>query len=124
MEIKVNIPANDYVQPVEVREEVVQHICEAFLDGGLWGIFHPYSDGYNRPSMKFVSVIRGRGREFSTCGERFNGAEMSAAFKALIGAGYHIFKVYKYGTWMGYKCSKKPFEHGGTEVTAFNDFID
>lgn len=31
MEIKVNIPQNDYVQPTEVREEVVQAICNAFL---------------------------------------------------------------------------------------------
>lgn len=119
MEIKINIPKNDYIQPVEVREEVVQHICEAFLNGGdLWGIFHPYSGGYNRPSKKFI-IFNGRCHEFSTHGERFNGAEMSAAFKALIKAGYHIFRVYEYGAWLGYKCSKKPFEYGGTEVISF-----
>lgn len=76
MEIKINIPKNDYIQPVEVREEVVQHICEAFLNGGdFWGIFHPYSGGYNRPSKKFI-IFNGRCHEFSTHGERFNGAEI------------------------------------------------
>lgn len=33
MEITVNIPKNDYIQPTEVRQEVVQAICEAFLHG-------------------------------------------------------------------------------------------
>ena len=31
MEIKVNIPANDYVQPTEIRQEVVQQICDIIL---------------------------------------------------------------------------------------------
>lgn len=39
MEIKVNIPQNDYVQPTEVRENVVQAICNAFLSKSCWDIF-------------------------------------------------------------------------------------
>ena len=31
MEIKINIPTNDYVQPTEVREDVVQMICDSIL---------------------------------------------------------------------------------------------
>lgn len=55
---------------------------------------------------------------------RFNGEEMKAAFKALRNAGYHMFRIYEYGSWKGYICDKKPFYDGGTEVTTFNDFID
>lgn len=39
MEIKVNIPQNDYVEPTEVREEVIQAICDAFLSNSCWDIF-------------------------------------------------------------------------------------
>lgn len=39
-------------------------------------------------------------------------------------AGYHIFKVYEYGSWMGYTCEKKPVLQNGKEVFEFNDFID
>lgn len=49
---------------------------------------------------------------------------MKAAFKALRNAGYHMFRIYEYGSWKGYICDKKPFYDGGTEVTTFNDFID
>ena len=41
MEITVNIPKNDYVRPTEVRQEVVQYICDAFLSTCVWRIFHP-----------------------------------------------------------------------------------
>lgn len=34
MEIRVNIPQNDYVQPTEVREDVVQKICDVVFDNG------------------------------------------------------------------------------------------
>lgn len=121
MEIIVNIPKNDYVQPTEVRQEVVQRICEAFLQGCL---YHPSSDGMYRKAYTRVYS----GRQYVTFsnkdGIRFNGAEMKAAFKALINAGYHMFCYYEYGTWKGYKCSKKPFIERGTEVFDFNDFID
>ena len=122
MEIKVNIPQNDYVQPKEVRESVVQDICDAFLQNC---IYHPFNDGMYRHSDHRVN----RGRVYVTFhsdneGTRFNGAEMKAAFRALRDAGYHMFRVYIYGSWMGYKCSKKPYMENGNEVFEFNDFID
>lgn len=49
---------------------------------------------------------------------------MKAAFKVLRSAGYHMFRIYKYGSWMGYICDKKPFIQDAEEVTTFNDFID
>ena len=51
-------------------------------------------------------------------------AQMKAAFEALQNAGYYMFRVYEYGSWLGYKCSKKPFMNDGERVTEFNDFID
>lgn len=41
MEITVNIPKNDYVQPTEVRQEVVQYICDAFLSTCVWRHISP-----------------------------------------------------------------------------------
>ena len=39
MKITSNIPKNDYFQPTEVREDVVQMICDHIIDGikkGTW----------------------------------------------------------------------------------------
>ena len=132
MEIKINIPQNDYVQPKDVRESVVQGICEAFLDGCAWSTYHPFSEGcYRRATDKIIKhrndkAFYGFHDEPFTNEEavRFNGAEMKAAFRVLRNAGYHMFRVYIYGSWMGYKCSKKPYMEGGNEVFEFNDFID
>ena len=101
MEIRVNIPQNDYIQPTEVREDVVQKICDVFLDnrtGYYHNIFHPVNDG---------------GYRVRTLGLRIH-----------IKAGYHMYRVYEYGSWMGYACDKKPHYEGNTEVFEFNDFID
>ena len=132
MEIKINIPKNDYVQATEVRENVVQAICTTFLETHCNRLFHPVSDGYYcRRETLYVDVVSKRG---GFCAKnwamehkgfvRFNGAEMKAAFKVLQDAGYYMFRIYEYGTWMGYECSKKPFMQKGERVTEFNDFID
>lgn len=133
MKITVDIPKNDYVQPTEVRQEVVQYICEAFLSTCVWRIFHPESQNAYRGRTLYVMVSK-RSKEahgFGGCKAsdhdeniRFNGCEMKAAFKALREAGYHMFRIYEYGSWKGYICDKKPFIQDGEEVTIFNDFID
>lgn len=135
MEITVNIHQNKYTQPTEVRAEVVQKICEVFLDrraGAYHNIFHPYSDGPYRDRTLGL-VVRNSGVAFKFSNQslldsetlvRFNGQEMKAAFEALIKAGYHMYRVYEYGSWIGYLCDKKPFYQGGQEVYSFNDFID
>ena len=135
MEIKVNSPQNDYIQPTEVREEVVQKICDVFLNrraGYYHDVFYPYSENGYRVRTLGV-VIRKDGRAYTVDhkadlkGEtiiKFHGSEMKAAFQALIKAGYHMFRVYSYGSWMGYICAEKPFYKDGTEVREFNDFID
>ena len=130
MEIKVNIPKNDYVQPTEVKQTVVQAICDAFLRGGCWSTFHPFTDGFRARTLGVICHVNGEPYGFNEkpfpneCFIKFNGAEMKAAFRALIKAGYHIYRVYDYGTWMGYRVSKKPFMEGGEEVVYFDDFID
>ena len=151
MQITIDIPKNDYQIPTDVRSEVVQMICNAFLYGGIDKIFHPYSESGYRPATKFVGrkprtvnqygkpvVDRGWFYGFSSYrwakdhhnpdkGEvyfEFNGAEMKAAFKALTSAGYHMFRVYEYGSWKGYLLDKKPVHDNATEVFDFEDFID
>lgn len=126
MEITINIPKNDYVQPTEVRQEIVQAICITFLETHVNSIFHPFYDGPGRYPTLYVDTKNKRGgfNKNKEDGVRVNGAEMKAAFKALREAGYHIFKIYEYRSWMGYECSKKPFMQDGTEVTEFTDFID
>ncbi len=121
---------NDYVAPTEVRSEVVQGICEAFLSEGMFdNVFHPYSDGPYRCKRLYIRKRNDKCFGFGSWRDedavfRFNGEEMKAAFQALRKAGYHMFKVYRYGSWMGYRCSKKPFLEGGAEISEFIDFID
>lgn len=135
MEIRVNIPQNDYIQPTEVREDVVQKICDVFLNrrgGYCHDVFHPYSEnGYRVRTLGVVISKNGHANAFGYKADlegetiiKFHGTEMEAAFQALIKAGYHMYRVYEYGSWMGYVCDKKPHYEGNTEVFEFNDFID
>ena len=132
MEITINIPKNDYVQPKEVREEVVQAICTTFLETHVNSVFHPFCDRHRCKTIYVATKCPRGGFADSSWAEshkedgyvRFNGEEMKAAFKVLQNAGYYMFRTYKYGTWMGYECSKKPFMEKGERVTEFNDFID
>lgn len=114
MEIKINIPQNDYVQPTEVREDVVQAICTTFLETHINSIFHPFCDRHRCKTIYVATKCPRGGFANSSWAEtnkkegyvRFNGEEMKAAFKALQNAGYYMFRTYEYGTWMGYECSK------------------
>lgn len=133
METKINIPQNNYVQPKQVREDVVQAICDAFLETHCDSIFHPHGGGRCRHKTHFVHPRTANQRaSFSNYDWveshdgyiKFNGEEMKAAFKALQEAGYYMFRIYEYGSWLGYECSKKPFLENGERVTEFNDFID
>ena len=132
MEITINIPKNTYSVPTEIRQDVVQAICEAFLRRCCWSTFHPFHNGRCRTATLQVVRHKGEGKYYgfhdvpfsSDEGIRIRGCEMNAAFKALRNAGWHIFRIYEYGEWMGYKVYDKPFLDGGKEVTEFTDFID
>lgn len=129
----INIPKNDYKVETEVREYVVQAICEAFLRDGAWSVFHPYADGRYRHSTLYVvrhknkdnylGFVSSIDSEFDV-GIKIRGVEMKEAFKVLINHGYYMFKKNYYGTWLGYVCSKKPYVDGAEMVSSFNDFID
>lgn len=128
----INIKKNTYEVPTEVREEAVQAICDAFLRRCHWSTFHPYSQSACRRADRYVLGHKD-GKWYGFNDQPFNaeeklikitGAEMKEAFKELRKAGYHIFKVYDYHCWLGYKVSEKPYLQDGTEVYEFNDFID
>lgn len=127
MEITINIPRNDYKQPTEVRTEVVQAICQAFLKETCFRVFHPFNGSNNgcRNATRYIDINRPLFDNASQNNPiRMHGCEVAAAFKILREAGYHMYKVYSYGSWMGYLCDKKPYYNGGVEVTEFTDFID
>lgn len=127
----IKVKRNTYEVPTEVREEVVQAICDAFLNRSVWSVFHPTSEGmYRRASLLVIGHKNGEWYGFHNepftdeLSYRVRGVEMNAAFAELRKAGYHIFKVYSFGSWPGYRVSEKPFMEGGTEVEEFTDFID
>lgn len=147
MEITVNIPKNDYIQPTEVRTEVVQAICEAFIANSTFHPHHGSNNGsrdaklwlFKRKDSKYAPHFTSyeyahrdaqdaerNGKEYIMY--RIRGCEMEAAFDALQKAGYYMFRCYHYGSWLGYDCGKKPVMMLGTQhcerVTSFNDFID
>ena len=147
MEITINIPKNTYSVPTEVRKDVVEIICNAFINGGCDKVFHPCSDGCCRPATlcayrkpKAVNQYgkaveergwfygfesKGRCADYTLCEfYEVRGCEMNVAFSALREAGWHIFRVYEFGTWRGYQVSSKPYLEGGSEVYGFTDFID
>jgi hypothetical protein len=134
MEIKINIPKNDYVQPTDVREEVVTAICDAFLRGSV------FDTGYLGNSETTINVVRAIGerhffctsREHPACCTRpaeikyrIHGVEMQAAFDVLRKAGYYITCCHMTSS-ITYRCSKKPERDGKYKVYDgnFYHFID
>lgn len=124
----IDIPKNDYVENTSVNEATVQEICTAFLRGCVW---HPRSDGAYRNSNNRL-MARSKNAPFTDFGDHydeshhseyrfkhFNECEMRRAWKELIAAGYHIFVFYQFGSWLGYRCDKKPYYNGGAEVRDF-----
>jgi hypothetical protein len=132
----IKIKPNDYVQPTEIREEVVQAICDAFLcEQNCWNIYHPNDGGRCRNRCR--QVIGHRSGEFygfhfepicsSDKGYVIRGVEMQQAFDDLIKAGYHMFRICECG-WTGYRLSKTPFPlpywKCAVEVFSFDERID
>ena len=128
----VTIPKNDYEQPIQVRQDVVQGICEAFLNRmPIRDTFTAVRHKYTEPTL-YIGWTNGRKPTFLNIREldfemyknyrteRIRGCEMKIAFKKLIEAGYYMFKY----EGIHYFCSKKPVEQGCQKVTEFNEFID
>lgn len=134
----INIPKNEYRQPSEVREEVVQAICEAFLNSGCDGTFHPYSGSHNgsrdatlyvcKPTRNGLQHIWhfkcSRRKDDTDISYRIRGVEMQQAFKELIKAGYYMFRVWSYGSWLGYVCHRQPFYYDNCRAEKIESFTD
>lgn len=136
----IQIKPNNYVQPTEVREEVVQAICEAFLGSGMNSHFHPRDNRVPgsatlyvyKPTRDGLQKVWGfknkRCLDKTDISYRIRGCEMKRAFEELRKAGYFMFYSVMYGEWEGYICHTKPHLERRNEnprlVESFNDFID
>ena len=134
MEIKINIPKNDYVQPTEIREEVVQMICDSLL--------HHYLDCDDCRDIEFAwkkpqaqILVHGYKTPYLVGGSERNKIyeeniivrteEMNAAFRVLQDAGYYIYGFSHYTGNVSYHISTKPVYAGRKATrTTFNVFID
>ena len=137
MEIKINIPQNDYVQSKEVRQEVVQMICDYIIkrmNQGIWGedtfqlklthndwSYQLYAQRDNNCEMvQFWCNKRSRLDQI-----RIRTIEMDAVFRALQDAGYYIFGTAYTNGERKYTFTKKPYydNRKATRIT-FSEFID
>ena len=109
MNITVNIPKNNYVQPTEVRQDIVQTICNHIFymmdfnyDKGFYTLrirdFYDKSAElyviYDSESVTKISGFHGNGKINERVYHSFDKVrtcEMKAVFKAMQKAGYHIF---------------------------------
>jgi len=132
MEIKIN--KNEYVQPTEVREQVVQMICNSLL--------HHYLDSDDYKDIEFAwkkpqaqILVHGYKTPYLMGGaERsklydeniiVRTCEMKAAFDALQDAGYYIYGFLCTNGNTSYHISSKPVYAGReAERVTFNLFID
>lgn len=112
MRISVNIPKNDYVQPTEVREKIVQDICNHIfkwmnesLEKGFYKIrIHDFQDKsaelyviYDCESKEKVVGFHAHGKideRRYPFNEKVRTCEMKAVFKVMQKAGYYIFGFY------------------------------
>lgn len=129
----INIPQNNYVSPTECRQEVVQAICDAFLEACAWSSFRPHTESPYRNATLLVLSRKGKAYGFyseplsdNDSYYRVRGCEMKAAFECLIKAGYHIFKYYQYrdSRCHSYCVRREPFMQDAQEVFSFEDIID
>jgi len=109
MEIKVNIPKNDYVQPTEVRAKVVQDICNHIIhwmgnscEHGFYRLrIKDFNDNSASLYLVYESSEMTKTSGFHTEGKiderrhpfhvKIRTCEMQAVFKVMQKAGYHIF---------------------------------
>lgn len=133
----IEIPRNTFEVPTECREVVVGAICQILLEER---IYHTSSwtacrRGYNGVRQQadgswYFDDIFYKEEETDKV-MRFRGCEMKEAFRILISSGYHIFRIYEYGNWPGYKLYRTPYIPNGScyydgsrEVLSFEENID
>ena len=119
----ITIPKNDYVKPTELREEVIQKVCNKFIE-----YYIPNNIRWNKNDCYYHENSKYGLSEFkyqdSKEGVRVNGCEMEQVFSCLLNAGYHIFFKWING-YNYYVVSKKPYlREGWSTVEEFNEFMD
>lgn len=134
--MNINIPTNNYKPITKVRENVVQYICDVFLNGGT---FHPFSCGRGRSKTTLIeSAINSntKFRCFTNDGYfgsfsnqnyiRIYKCEVEAAIKALLEHGWFLHLRYQYNEWDSYIISKYPNIEGFKRVNdiEFDDSFD
>jgi len=144
MRIQVNIPKNDYVQPTEVREKVVQDICNHiiywmnnFCDKDFYSL--RIKDYYEKSASLYIvyrnnehnettgfSGTSGPGKDTEKSYVKVRTCEMKAVFKAMQKAGYHIFGSHCITDNVHtYVFTTKPYLNGRkAEKIDFGMFID
>ena len=134
--MNIKIKENDYVQPTEVRENMVQTMCNIilsdYLDKYASIVIYPksaelYIATYvaggetNAPFLITRSTIN---KNYSYI--RLHSCEVNEVFKVLQDAGYHIFLERDKKTREShYRFSKKPVLDGvAAKILEFDVFID
>ena len=128
------IPSNTYKKREVPNPLAVKGICEAFLSKCAWSIFHPVTDGRFRYKHCYIRKHKRDDKYFGFCDNdedrtshdyiRIYDCDVKEAFKVLIDKGYYIFRVYEYGSWLGYRVSEKPYMQNGVSVSSFEGSID
>jgi len=129
--MNIRIKKNDYVQPIEVREFVVQSICDIMLDYTEKSL--PMTV-FAKDNALYLSITVNGGYKTISHSERnvgceytrINSCEMDAAFKAFQDAGYFIYPDKDKKTRnVTYRFSKKPVMWGiASKTVEFDMFID
>ena len=129
--MNIRIKRNDYVQPTEVREKVVQDICDVMLEYTdkllTLTVFAKDNALYLRTTEDgLCKTITHATSNSNYCCVRIHGTEMEAAFKAFQDAGYFIYPEKDKKTRnTTYRFSKKPVLWGILSKTVeFDMFID
>ncbi len=134
----LNIPRNTWKPETEVREHVVQAICDAFLAGSEW---HPYGFSAFCPATNYVSRPKdpkpknwtpafidsnwAAKAENRLHNDYFlvNELEMTFAFNELIMAGYFFFRYIQKTGYITYECLRKNYSTipGAQKVESFKE---
>jgi hypothetical protein len=135
--MNIKIIANDYVQPTEVRENVVQTLCNVILEDYLdkntsIAIYPKNAELYigtfkgNRCDTTTPFLITRSTLNKNYDYTRIHSCEMEEVFKVIQDAGYHIYlERDKKARDSHYRFSKKPvFEGIKSKILEFDVFID
>jgi hypothetical protein len=133
----IKIIANDYVQPTEVRENVVQTLCNVILEDYLdkntsIAIYPKNAELYigtfkgNRCDTTTPFLITRSTLNKNYDYTRIHSCEMEEVFKVIQDAGYHIYlERDKKARDSHYRFSKKPvFDGIKSKILEFDVFID